>query len=95
MKVRVKRSDINEGRFKAGLSCGCPIWHALQRKLAALGLYETSWAPLSIPSTAYARLGKKVRMSLPDEAKRFQDTLIDDPEAKVRPFTFETSLEAK
>lgn len=92
MKVKVTRADIKEGAERAGKICGCPIHHALGRKLKiAINPFEESQNALLVPHYEQARLGK-IRIPLPKEAVAFQKKLAADPQAKVRPFEFETEL---
>ena len=91
MKVTVKRTDIEEGRANANYHCGCPIHRALARKLKVPTFDDQSSNVLRVPSRNYATLGK-IKIPLPQSAVEFQNRLIADQDARVRPFSFETEL---
>lgn len=94
MKVKVTRQDIAKGRNSASFTCGCPIHRALGRKLKVPVDPEIQRNNvLLIPNWSEALLGK-IRIPLPEEARVFQEKLMNDVDAKVRPFEFETELVA-
>jgi hypothetical protein len=90
MKVKVKRSDIENGRRDAGCTCGCPIHIALSRKLKIKGDFD---GELRVPSVYKATIGR-IKIPLPEVAVEFQNKLMKDENAKVKPFEFETELVA-
>lgn len=91
MKVKVRKSDIEEGRHQASSTCGCPIYLALTRKLKLPSVFADS--PLRVPNVSRATIGR-IKIPLPGVAIEFQHTLMKDSYAKVKPFEFETELVA-
>ena len=83
MRVKVTRMDIKDGRAKANEVRGCPICLALNRTLNV--------DEIEVPTRKIATLGK-LKMSLPKKAVIFQDKLMDNQDAEVKPFVFETEI---
>lgn len=95
MKVKVTKQDINRGRKDAGVTCGCPIWHALNRTLG-LHLTVVSKDLLEIPEMHVARVKSAdypIKIVLPEKAVELQQLLRAVPNAPVKPFTFDATLE--
>jgi len=92
MKVKVTRNDIEAGRAHVNSSCGCPIWHSIARKLKLVNA-DGLHGDLLVPSVHFAAIGR-LKMFLPQEAIAFQRKLMKDEYSVVKPFTFETEVEA-
>jgi hypothetical protein len=94
MKLRVTQADINRGRLVTKDTCGCPIWHALNRTFN-LGLTQVTDTVLTIPDMHEAWLEGiyKLKILLPPEAVEFQRILRAAPQAVVGPKTFNVKLE--
>lgn len=90
MVIRVTKADIEAGRYKADQTCGCPIWHALNRQLALnLTTIDNSIINVARESTAFVR---GLQLNLPKEAVEMQKLLRHVPTAPVKPFSFEAEL---
>lgn len=70
MRIKVTRKDIEDGGIDVGSTCGCPIWHALNRQLN-LGDDPHRGAILRLPSVRIARIGK-LKFRLPLKAQKWQ-----------------------
>lgn len=94
MRVKVLKRDIEAGRRDAKERCGCPLWHALARRLGLKDLpIDTS--VLEFRNYAFALLGNKLKIKIPKAAIEFQKILVAAPQAQVKPFEFEAELELK
>jgi hypothetical protein len=90
--VKVTKQDIRKGRLKANDWCGCPIWEAMSRSVRQIT--SGSELNLEIPDTRFATLGR-FKLLLPKEAQNFQQALIKDFSAKVKPFAFDADVVIK
>jgi len=88
-RVVVTDKDIKEGREEACYTCGCPVWRALKRVLELR--IDTTDAVLSVPDVDKAKIGR-ITIDLPQSAIEFQEKLMDDAAARVKPFSFDASF---
>lgn len=88
LKVKITEEDIRLGRERVDYTCGCVVWRALRRALTEKGFNTET---LEVDWYHKARVGN-ARIRLPRKVEVFQKTLLDHPNANVKPFTFEIEV---